>query len=522
MEDNIFLEQEVYDLEAGEFEITKSRIANLVKYISLVFILAIPILIGFSAPVSRWAVAFMAYLNCLLYGVFAIYFLKKGTLGCLIPVIAPLWLIIGTCGGIIYFAMSYPNASYWTPDGHVSYFAGGVRYQLAIGCFLTVYLASMARLLRRENEVIQHPAMVSKNIGYIATFIVIFAVFMEIVVYLVRTVVNLPLFLFLWVGRLFARFQTLLFVVGVTIVRISKIVKIWLVIFLLAMVFFYSLRNARGMALMPIAGLFCGLFFFSRSKTRTKFAVMAIAVIGIPMFLLIGNTTRILLGSAVGREASFGQQLSALKDWRLAAEQSEAGLSFFGRMYFIAGNVIVAHTPSQYPYRYPSLLKYAKELLIYMLPDQVIRKIVGIKDPVTKLSVLLHTDYTGTWLLRDFGMLVTPTSSVEVSTIGHFWMLGGFLPVLFGGFLVAIVHSLAALMTRRFWIKNPDKAVFYFACLCYCFIWSMNWDFIQLLRNMLWNSIYAFVAWMFVAPFLKISSWAPSEQYTQIGLMEEF
>ena len=96
-------------------------------------------------------------------------------------------------------------------------------------------------------------------------------------------------------------------------------------------------------------------------------------------------------------------------------------------MFFTAGNVIVAHTPSMHPYRYPSPVKYAKELAIYMLPDQLIRRLTGITDPITKLSVLLETDYTGTWLLRDWGMDVTPTSAVGVSTIGHFWMLGGFL-----------------------------------------------------------------------------------------------
>jgi F0F1-type ATP synthase membrane subunit c/vacuolar-type H+-ATPase subunit K len=248
---------------------------------------------------------------------------------------------------------------------------------------------------------------------------------------------------------------------------------------------------------------------------------MIIVVIGIPMYLLIGNTARILLGSAVGREASFGQQLAALKDWRLAAEQSEVGVSFFGRMFFTAGNGIVAYTPSQYPYRYPSPVKYAKEFAIYMLPDQMIRRVMGITDRTTKVSVLLKTDYTGTWLLRDFGIEVSPTTSVEVSTIGHFWMLGGFLPVLFGGFAVALVHGLVARITRRFWIRNPDKAIFYFASLCYCFIWSMNWDLIQLLRNVLWNSIYALVAWMFISHFLKIGGGATSEQYEQPELIED-
>jgi hypothetical protein len=510
----------MYDSNTVEPMVPKLYTADWIKYIIAVFVTVVPVLITLIAPSHRWVVAFMAYINCLLYSAFAVYFLKKGTLGCLIPVMAPLWLIIGTCGGIIYFAMFHPEAGYWTPGGYVSYFAGGVKYQLAIGGFLLVYLASMVRLLRGEDEVAQHPAMISSRVGYMAAAIIVFSASVEIIMWFMRTVVGTPLFLFLWVGRLFVRYKTLLFVPGAAIVRISRSGKIFLVFFLVAITFFYTLRNARAMALIPIAALFCGLLFFSESKTRTKLTVMAILIVGIPIYLMVGNTARILLGSAAGREASFEQQLSALKDWRVAAEQSETGLGFFGRMFFTSGNVIVAHTPSQYPYRYPSPVKYAKELAIYMLPDPLIRKLVGVEDRLTKLSLLFRTDYTGTGLLRDFGMEVSPTTSVEVSTIGHFWMLGGFLPVLLGGFAVALVHALVARITRRLWIKNPDKAVFYFACVFFCFIWSMNWDFIQLLRNLLWNSIYAFVGWMLISPFLKIGSGAMSVQYEQLELME--
>lgn len=514
------LDQETYKYQGGGFAVPGSQTAYWIRHIVLVFVVVGPILIVLLAPGNRWAVAFMAYLNCLIYSVFAVYFLKKGTLGYLIPVIVPLWTIIGNCVGVIYFAMFLPNASYSTASGHVSFFAGGVKYQLAILSFFIVYFCSMARLLRKEDNVEQYPGTVSKSIAYLTTAIVVFSVSVEIFAWFARTAFRLPLSFFLWAGRLYARFQTLLFVAGVAVVRMSKAVKMWLVIFLVAMVFFYTLRNARGMALMPIAALVCGFLFFSESKARTKLALTVAVAIGVPLYLMIGNTARILLGTAVGREASFGQQLAAVKDWRTAAEQSDVGVSFFGRMFFTAGNVIVAHTPSMHPYRYPSPVKYAKELAIYMLPDQLIRRLTGITDPITKLSVLLETDYTGTWLLRDWGMDVTPTSAVGVSTIGHFWMLGGFLPVLFGGFAVALVHTLVARITRRFWVKNPDKAIYYFAALLYCFIWSMSWDFIQLLRNVLWNSIYALAAWMVISQLLKISGITTSEQYEQPELTE--
>jgi hypothetical protein len=99
-------------------------------------------------------------------------------------------------------------------------------------------------------------------------------------------------------------------------------------------------------------------------------------------------------------------------------------------------------------------------------------------------------------------MEVMETTSVETSIIGHFWMLGGFLPVLIGGFMVALLHASVAGIIRRAWTKNPDKSIFYFAVLLYVFIWCTNWDFIEMFRSFLWGLIYAFVGYAIISPFL--------------------
>jgi len=499
MDQDMYLEQQLYKSQGSDFMAPKLNIAPWIKHIVWASVIVVPILIVSLAPGRHWVVAFMAYMNCLLYSVFAIYFIKKGTLGCLIPVIVPIWLVVGSCIGIIYFAIFWPDEGYETMSGSVSFFAGGAKYQLAIFSFLLTYLGSLAWLLRKEGSVEQQSWMVSKSIAYISLFLVVAAVSIEIIF----AFLPLPLFFHLWAGRLFTRYQTVLFVTGVVIVILPKVTKIWTVFFLAAMTFFYILRNARAMALVPLIAFFSGVFFFSQLKTRTKLTLALMMITSIPFFLMIGNTVRIILGAGA-LQASAQQRFSALKDWREAARQWDVGLGFFGRMYFTAGNLIVAHTPTLYPYRYPSPKKYAKEFAIYMLPDQAIRRVKGISDRTTKLSVLMHTDYTGTWLLRDYGMEVIETSSVETSTIGHFWMLGGYLPVLLGGFMVALVHAFTAGIIRRAWIRNPDKAVFYFGVLFYCFIWTLNWDFIQLWRNIFWNLIYAFVGFKLISPFLKI------------------
>jgi hypothetical protein len=185
-------------------------------------------------------------------------------------------------------------------------------------------------------------------------------------------------------------------------------------------------------------------------------------------------------------------------------------------MYFSAGNVIVAHTPSLYSYKPFLPLQYGKEFAIYMLPDQMIRRLMGISDRTRKLSVVFHTDYVGTWLLRDYGLEVMETTSVETSIIGHFWMLGGFLPVLVGGFMVALTHAAVAGIIRRAWTKNPDKGIFFFAVLLYVFIWCMNWDFIEMFRSFLWGLIYAFVGYAIISPFLRHGRTSIDTTYEQM------
>ena len=74
-----------------------------IRHLALITAIALPLFVMFFAPVYRWGIAFFAYLNCLLYAVFAVYFIKKGTLSSLIPIIAPIRLIFGTSLSIIYF-----------------------------------------------------------------------------------------------------------------------------------------------------------------------------------------------------------------------------------------------------------------------------------------------------------------------------------------------------------------------------------------------------------------------------------
>lgn len=231
--------QQEYDTEVN----TESRWPAWLNYAIVIAGIVLALATVAFVQTDLWPAVIMAFINCILYALFALYFLKKGTLGSLIPVVAPLWMILGSCAGIIYFAIFAPGESYTTESGFVSYFAGGFRYQLVIFCLLFTYFITMTFLLRNDKRQLQQPAAVSKYVGYLSMAIILPILFMSAI----SMVVNLPVSIGHWTNRLYAYYQTLLFAAGVVIVRISKLIKIFLIGFLgIYFLFVFIKRRTRN------------------------------------------------------------------------------------------------------------------------------------------------------------------------------------------------------------------------------------------------------------------------------------
>jgi len=219
--------------------------------------------------------------------------------------------------------------------------------------------------------------------------------------------------------------------------------------------------------------------------------------------MFAGETVRAVLGGSAGAElASLETRIEALKDWKSVAKEQGVLSGFFGRMFFSAGNVIVSCMPDDYPYRGFSPLLYIKEFFLLMLPEQLLRPLLDLGPD--KLGYELRTNYSGTFLLNDYGIHVDQGTSVEVSTVGHFWMLGGYGFIVLGGFLVASLHAMVAKFINHVWTRDPDKAMFYFAVLFYSILWCMNWDFIQMNRFFFLSYLYAFISYKLIKPFLVL------------------
>ncbi len=460
---------------------------------------------------SRFSIAVAAYVNCLLYSIFAVHFAKKGTLSALIPLIFPLWLVVGTSLGIIYFSIFIPDGAYRTLSGESSYFAGGVKLQAVIFLFLSIYLGTMAWFLRNDTPMLQQPSMLTKYIGYSSMCILVPTFSLHIL----SLITNLPDFVEGWVLRLYYYFQSLLFVIGAVVTKLSKTVKIWICVFFGVTGLFYTLGNSRAWVLLPIVTFACGIFLFSELKNRTKVILLATIIFWIPWLLMVTNTIR-YLGGGGGVYQDLGYRWQTLKDWKYAVGRESVGASFFGRMYFTAGNNIVAYCPSVYPYKRFVFSRYMQEATISTLPGPVIRVFLRTQSVVSKEGF----NYTGGWLLRDYDMSVTETSAIPPSIIGHFWTLGGFVYVAIGGFAVALIHRFMAWVIQRAWMKNPDKGIFYFSVLFYCVLWGTNWDLINLWRHVIWHLVFAYFGFQIISPLLRTGYASMAEHFDNTTQVE--
>jgi hypothetical protein len=429
-------------------------------------------------------VTILAWLNCTVYMFFAMHFLRQRTLGCLIPVITPILMIAGSCLGVLYFAIFQPDATYSTLLETLSFLSGGAKFQLTILVFMLSYLIPLVYLLKPERLVVQSPQFCTRYIAHWTIIVYGLAMTLSVLVqfFTVPGIIK-------WFGDgLLLYCNGFMFVAGSLYKLLSKKFKIIMFSIMAAIFVLFTLANSRGKAIAPIMFLVLGYTLFCDAKLKSKIMLVGIFAAALPVYIIIGNTTRELLGTVGFEELT--TRIAAMREWRYAAEKARNPMTqMFGRFFFSGGNVIVMSTPSQHPYLDFSLGRFTLETLESLLPG----------------ALIYHPYYRGTVILTEYGLNVTEKTSIEVSIIGNLWLLGGYVPVIIGGFAVALLHSFVAWRIRRTWVRDPDKAMFYFIVFVQAFLNNFQLDFISNFRHMMWRLAFAFVAFKIISPFLKVS-----------------
>ena len=243
---------------------------------------------------------------------------------------------------------------------------------------------------------------------------------------------------------------------------------------------FYTIGNARGMALNTIMLLIFGVLFFSKCSPKTKLIIMICLGLSLPSYILISNTAR-LLTAEIGFE-DFWYRVGLFKEWRVATVGQSPAATAFGRLFFTAGHAIILRTPSEIPYRSFKLLHYLREIAEALIPGKI----------------YYRPYYRGDIILRDYGFYVTETTSIDTSLLGSFWFLGGYLFIFAGGIAVGLFHSLIMLVLRRASSASKIKAFVYFSVFAPSVFWASRIGFIEHWRDMMYRFVLAFILYQVV------------------------
>lgn len=461
-------------------------------YPLVIGLLILPALILAAARADDRPGLMLAYVNVTIIGAAMAYFVRRRTLHAILPVLFLAWLLFSWPLASIYFGVFFPDAGYVLIDNtRRAYVSGNVRVQSVVLLFLLVYLSIVSVLGRWQTPVADYRESTPAGsvTALIAMAISMFGLTFKAVGQFLEKE-SLPRYL---ADASFLYLNGVPLVVGVLFPIVPVVLRVLFLAFLGGIGFFFLLGTGRGLALLPIALFLFGLLFVSSMTQRWKVTVLTIALLAFPFVLVVGETTRALLGK--GGFEHVEHRLETMGRWQeVAAEGSILGRTF-GRMFFIGGHSIITLTPDSMEYLKFEAPRYITEL-------------------VTRLFVpgRIYADhyYSSTTQLKRYKFLITKATSVELSFLGSMWLIGGVLPVIVGSALVALLHLLAGWWLRTAARASPYQGAFFLAMISYHMLWGQNLDLISHSRNLIWQMVFATIVWyLFIRPILQPFSTRP-------------
>ena len=270
-------------------------------------------------------------------------------------------------------------------------------------------------------------------------------------------------------------------VLGALSPYMSHLLRLFLVPFFALHLFVFAVGNARLPGLLPILWFCAGYLFLSGVPAKRKGTLLVILLTALPVYIVLGNTTRTVLGT-VGFE-NFGRRLDVLVQGARGSEVDSLGAltSTMSRVFMTGGHSIIVRTPDSQPYFPFSPGAYLQEMVMSLLP--------GI--------LYFEPYYRTNWHLLRYGFNIGPTS-IEISLLGHFWMMGGWVAVFLGGLATALLHGTALEIVRRARKVSWTKALIYMAFLGSAMFDCFGGDFIGTFRTVIWRALMAFLVYQMV------------------------
>jgi hypothetical protein len=474
-------------LLAGGAKVRRPETGRWFSVPTAIALVVMPVLILTMASAEHIPGALLAYVNTVIVAAAATYFVRLRTLEALIPLLFLIWQGVAWPVTTIYFACFAPNGRGYVTinEEYRGYLENSVRLQLVTLAFLLSYLPIVWLAVRkRPGEAQVDPDPVSaRRLGWIVLLISMFV----LVFHATSRFVAMGPGEYVANG-LFNYLSGLLFVVGVLFLRLPYATRVLAIALMLLALVFYSIGNARGSALFPFMLFFIGLVFLSELKARWRTWLVVAAVVALPFYLVISNTSRELTGRGGGFE-NFAYRLQLLGRWREVLDDQSVLFRTMGRLFHTGGHSVVTLTPERYPY-----LPFNPGAYLYELTTRLF--IPG--------AILDTRFYSATAQLKRYGFRINEKTSVELSFIGSMWLIGGIVPVILGGVALGCFHALCARYLRRVRKTAPCRALFLFGILGLRFLWASNLDLISNVRDTAWSLLIGLVLYeIFVRSFVR-------------------
>lgn len=422
----------------------------------------------------------LALINCLVVGTAIVKLANKRSLCSVLVIIFLLWPTIGWCLGTIYFAIFMP---------HTELLNGSAKLQAVILIFMILYLTLIFYILRDEKPYMHLAEPAGRRLNFVTLLFLLFT----FCFFAVTKVWELPGGGI--AGTLFGYSFCVPLVAGIQATYMRRKDKLFLIVLFGLIVFFFTLANRRRYAMIPILSFLLGYFLLSRGRTKTKLLFVLILLFGFPTYMVIGNTVRYFVGKA-GYE-DLGKSLYALKGWKYAAEKAEWADSVFTRLFYSGGHAIITETPDSIPYVGFSPVEYIRETSIAFIPEKF----------MDRKEFEAGAKYAGNYVLNNYGIskfYITREHQVGVTSLGHFWLLGGWPFIIAGAIILALLHGLVFKIINRALIRKPEMALFLTACMLQSVIEMSGIDFINIMRLLFWRMVLGTAFYyIFINPFLK-------------------
>ncbi len=423
----------------------------------------------------------LAFCNVAICLVFCYRMLRLGAVWAVIPVLVFPRLLLGLPLSTLYFTIFNPAASYEISHGSIPNLDNGVRVQLATLLFMIGFLLLMRLGVGRAAQA-RTPAVPANARAWATVTLWVYGIaLLAAIAANIRDIGGLPLYII----NAFPKFgMGLIFLPAFFVRHLTWRSRILMLALILVLGFLYTAVNARGSTMKVIVSAAAGLFM-SDISPKSKLRIFLVILVLVPIYLVVGNTTRDLLKS-VGYE-DFGARIQALRSgWR---EQLKAGSPLdatFGRGFYTGGHSIIAYTPEQYPYRDWSTTDFVTDLGKSLLLARF------VSQPVVPANRAL----------RDYGFFIAEESSVEISMIGYYWLYGGYVMVLIGGFVTGLFFFLLIRLMRRALLKSLALGGYLLGFTLPSIVDGTVNDPITIFRNIAWGLVWGLVLYLLVSRFI--------------------